>query len=82
MCTMSPGHAELHAGVAPRRATSRNGVTRQLSFQTPLCAGNKLPDSLKPKRINVLHPDFMSDEFTSEDFKDSLVIFDDVDVFQ
>ena len=38
-------------------------------------------DSLKPKRINVLHPEFMYDAFTSEDFKDSLVIFDDVDVF-
>jgi len=38
-------------------------------------------DSLKPKRINVLHPEFMHDEFTSEDFKDSLVIFDDIDVF-
>ena len=38
-------------------------------------------DSLKPHRINVLHPDFMDDDFTSEDFKDSLVIFDDVDVF-
>ena len=42
---------------------------------------DKSIDSLKPKRINVLHPDFMSDDFTSEDFKDSLVIFDDVDVF-
>jgi DNA helicase HerA-like ATPase len=38
-------------------------------------------DSLKPKRINVLHEDFLTEEFTSEDFKDSLVIFDDVDVF-
>ena len=42
---------------------------------------DKSIDSLKPKRINVLHPDFMSDDFTSEDFKDSLVIFDDADVF-
>lgn len=38
-------------------------------------------DSLKPNRINVLHPDFMDEEFTAQDFKDSLVIFDDVDVF-
>ena len=38
-------------------------------------------DILKPKRINVLHEDFLIDELTSEDFKDSLVIFDDVDVF-
>ena len=42
---------------------------------------DKSIDSLKPKRINVLHEDFINDEFTSEDFKDSLVIFDDVDVF-
>jgi len=36
---------------------------------------------LKPKRINVLHPDFTREELSSVDFKDSLVIFDDVDVF-
>jgi len=36
---------------------------------------------LKPKRINVLDPDFMDEVFTAEDFKDSIVIFDDVDVF-
>ena len=42
---------------------------------------DKSIDSLKPKRINVLHEDFINDEFTSDDFKDSLVIFDDVDVF-
>lgn len=42
---------------------------------------DKSIDSLKPNRINVLHEDFLNDEFTSEDFKDSLVIFDDVDVF-
>ena len=39
-------------------------------------------DSLKPKRINVLNPDFIDDDISSEDFKDSLVIFDDVDVFR
>jgi len=44
-------------------------------------AEDKSIDSLKPKRINVLHPEFMFDEFTAEDFKDSLVIADDVDVF-
>ena len=38
-------------------------------------------DSLKPKRINVLDPEFMRETFTSEDFKNSLIIFDDVDVF-
>ena len=38
-------------------------------------------DSLKPKRIDVLDPEFMQETFTSEDFKDSLIIFDDVDVF-
>ena len=42
---------------------------------------DKSIDSLNPKRINVLHPEFMFDEFTAEDFKDSLVIADDVDVF-
>ena len=42
---------------------------------------DKSMDSLKPKRINVLNPDFIDDDISSEDFKDSLVIFDDVDVF-
>jgi len=42
---------------------------------------DKSIDSLNPKRINVLHEDFLYDEFTSKDFKDSLVIFDDIDVF-
>ena len=42
---------------------------------------DKSIDSLKPKRINVMHPDFMNDDFSAEDFKDSLVIADDVDVF-
>jgi len=42
---------------------------------------DKSIDSLKPKRINVLHPDFMMEEFSAGDFKDSLVIADDVDVF-
>jgi hypothetical protein len=42
---------------------------------------DKSIDSLKPIRINPLHPDFMDDELSSEDFKDSLVIFDDIDVF-
>jgi DNA helicase HerA-like ATPase len=42
---------------------------------------DKSIDSLKPKRINALHNDFMNEEFSSEDFKDSLVIFDDIDVF-
>ena len=42
---------------------------------------DKSIDSLKPKRINVLNPDFLDDDISSEDFKDSLVIFDDVDVF-
>jgi len=31
-------------------------------------------DSLKPKILNVLNPEFMYDEFLSEDFKDSLCI--------
>jgi len=44
-------------------------------------AEDKSIESLKPKRINVLHPEFMFDEFTAEDFIDSLVIADDVDVF-
>jgi hypothetical protein len=44
-------------------------------------AEDKSIDSLKPKRINVMHSEFMFDEFTAEDFKDSLVIADDVDVF-
>ena len=44
-------------------------------------AEDKSIDSLKPKRINEMHPEFMFDEFTAEDFKDSLVIADDVDVF-
>ena len=35
----------------------------------------------KPKRINVLNPDFMDEIFTAQDFKNSIVIFDDVDVF-
>ena len=38
-------------------------------------------DSLKPKRIDARDPEFMQEEFTSEDFKDSLIIFDDIDVF-
>jgi hypothetical protein len=38
-------------------------------------------DSLKPKRIDVLDPEFMLETFTSDDFKNSLIIFDDVDVF-
>ena len=38
-------------------------------------------DSFKPKRINVMHPEFMFDEFSAENFKDSLIIADDVDVF-
>ena len=42
---------------------------------------DKSIDSLKPKRINVMHSQFMFDDFTAEDFKDSLVIADDVDVF-
>jgi ABC-type dipeptide/oligopeptide/nickel transport system ATPase component len=42
---------------------------------------DKSIDSLKPKRINVMHPDFMTEEFSAQDFKDSLVIADDVDVF-
>ena len=42
---------------------------------------DKSIDSLKPKRINVMHPEFMSEEFSVQDFKDSLVIADDVDVF-
>lgn len=42
---------------------------------------DKSIDSLKPSRINVTHPEFMFDEFSAEDFKDSLVIADDVDVF-
>ena len=42
---------------------------------------DKSIDSLNPKRINVLHHEFMFDELTAEDFKDSLVIADDVDVF-
>ena len=42
---------------------------------------DKSIDSLKPKRINVLDPEFMDDEFTAVDFKDSIVIFDDVEVF-
>jgi hypothetical protein len=45
-------------------------------------AEDKSIDSLKPKRIDVMHSEFMFDEFTAEDFKDSLVIADDVDVFQ
>ena len=44
-------------------------------------AEDKSIDNLKPKRINVLYPEFMFDEFTAENFKDSLVIADDVDVF-
>jgi hypothetical protein len=44
-------------------------------------AEDKSIDSLKPKRINVIHSEFMFDEFTAEDFKDSSVIADDVDVF-
>jgi chromosomal replication initiation ATPase DnaA len=44
-------------------------------------AEDKAIDILKPIRINVLHEDFLQDEFTSEDFKNSLVIADDVDVF-
>ena len=42
---------------------------------------DKSIDSLKPKRINVMHPEFMTEEFSAQDFKDSLVIADDVDVF-
>jgi len=42
---------------------------------------DKSIDSLKPQRINVLNPEFMDEEFTAVDFKDSIVIFDDVDVF-
>jgi hypothetical protein len=44
-------------------------------------AEDKSIDILKPIRINVLHEDFLNDEFTSGDFKNSLVIADDVDVF-
>jgi len=44
-------------------------------------AEDKSTDSLKPKRINVMHSKFMFDEFAAKDFKDSLVIADDVDVF-
>jgi len=44
-------------------------------------AEDKSIDNPKPKRINVLYPEFMFDEFTAENFKDSLVIADDVDVF-
>ena len=42
---------------------------------------DKSIDSLKPKRINVLHPDFIREELSSVDFKNALVIFDDIDVF-
>jgi len=42
---------------------------------------DKSIDSLKPKRINVLHSDFIREEFSSIDFKDALCIFDDIDVF-
>jgi hypothetical protein len=42
---------------------------------------DKSIDSLKPKRIDVYNPDFIREEFSSVDFKNSLVIFDDVDVF-
>ena len=42
---------------------------------------DKSIDSVKPIRIKVLNPDFMDEELTSEDFKDSLVVFDDIDVF-
>ena len=42
---------------------------------------DKSIDSLKPKRINVLDPDFMDEDFSAEDFQNSLVIADDVDVF-
>ena len=31
--------------------------------------------------INVMHPEFMTEEFSAQDFKDSPVIADDVDVF-
>jgi chromosomal replication initiation ATPase DnaA len=43
---------------------------------------DKSIDILKPIRINVLNPDFLDDDISLEDFKDSLVIFDDIDVFE
>lgn len=42
---------------------------------------DKSIDSLKPIRLNVLSTEFLEDDISSEDFKDSLVIFDDIDVF-
>jgi hypothetical protein len=42
---------------------------------------DKSIDSLKQKGKNVLNSDFLDDDISSEDFEDSLVIFDDVDVF-
>jgi hypothetical protein len=44
-------------------------------------AEDKSIDTLKPKRINVMNSKFMFDKFAAEDFKNSLVIADDVDVF-
>jgi ABC-type dipeptide/oligopeptide/nickel transport system ATPase component len=45
-------------------------------------AEDKSIDSLKPKRINVLHPDIMLDEFTAEDFKDLLLLLMTLMFFQ
>ena len=44
-------------------------------------AEDKCIDSLKPKRLDVMKSDFLSDDITAKDFKNAMVIFDDVDVF-
>ena len=42
---------------------------------------DKSIDSLKSNRIKVMYIEFIFDELSAEDLKDSLVIADDVDVF-
>lgn len=44
-----------------------------------LAEDETLDEITKITRININHPEFMDDEITHDDFKDALVIFDDID---
>jgi len=55
----------VHISIAIKKICPKNDI-----YLFSFIDEDKAIDSLKPKRINVLHPDFTREEFSSVDFKE------------